>query len=262
MAYQAFRFEVAENVGRISLSRPERGNPFDGDFCAELTRIATECDENPDVRAVLIDADGPYFSVGADLRRLSRDRDELPYFIKNATAGLHTALSRLARMNAPVVAAVHALAVGGSVSLVAAADFCLAASSAEFYAGYMGIGLVPDGGATYFLPRRLGVRRATEFLLRNQRWSATQAREYGLANEVVDDDQLAGRAWALATELAEGPTLAYGEVKNLILSTWEQPLEAQMEHEARAMARIARTEDGWHGITTVLAKSKPRFTGR
>jgi len=262
VSYNAFTFGIEDNVGRITLSRPERGNPFDGDFCAELSLIATECDESPEVRSVLIDAQGPYFSVGADLRRFVRDRDELPHFVKNATVGLHSALSRLARMDAPVVIAVHGLAVGGSVSLSAAADFCLAARSAEFYAAYTGIGLIPDGGASYFLPRRLGVRRATEFLMRNQRWSAATAMEYGLVNEVVDDDQLAGRAWALATELAEGPTRAYGEIKNLMLSTWEQPLEAQMEQEARAMSRAARTEDGWHGINAVLAKGKPQFHGR
>jgi 2-(1,2-epoxy-1,2-dihydrophenyl)acetyl-CoA isomerase len=193
---------------------------------------------------------------------MATGREDLPKFIKNATTGLHMALSRFTRMPAPVVASVHALAVGGSVALCAAADFCLAARSAKFYAAYTGIGLVPDGGGSTFLPRRVGTRRATEFLMRNRTWTADQAAEYGLINEVFDDDSLQAESWALALELAAGPTVAFGEIKNLLLSTYEQPVEAQMEQEARAMVRATRSEDGWNAVNAVLAKQKPTFTGR
>lgn len=262
MSYTAFTLDITDGLGHVTLDQPDRGNPFDLNFTTELSLIATECDENPGVRSVLIDATGPYFSVGADLKTMAHDRDELPRFIKNATAGLHTALSRFSHMDPPVIVAVHGLAVGGSVALAAAADFCIAAQSAEFYAAYTGIGLVPDGGATHFLPRRVGTRRAIEFLMRNQRWSATTAKEHGLINEVVDDNQLTEHGRALATELSEGPTRAFGEIKNLMLSTWEQPLEAQLELEARAMSRATRTEDGWNGVTAVVRKDKPHFHGR
>lgn len=262
MPYSAFTFDIRDGMARITLNRPERGNPFDLDFTSELSDIATECDETPSLRAVIIDAAGPYFSVGADLKAMAADPDELPRFVKNATAGLHVALSRLARMDAPVIAAVHGLAVGGSVALSAAADFCVAAASAEFYAGYTGIGLIPDGGATYFLPRRIGTRAAAEFLMRNQRWSADEAWRRGLVTEVAGDDRLAERALELAVELASGPTRAFGEIKNLMLATWEQPLEAQLEQEARAMARAVRTDDGWQGVTSVRAKQQPQFRGR
>jgi 2-(1,2-epoxy-1,2-dihydrophenyl)acetyl-CoA isomerase len=253
--------EISDGVGHVTLSQPGRGNPFDLEFCLELSRIATECDENPGVRAVLIDADGPYFSVGADLKVLGHDRAALPAFIKNATVGLHSAISRFARMDAPVVIAVHALAVGGGVALAAATDFCLAARSAGFYAGYTGIGLPPDGGGSTFLPRRIGVRRTAEFLMRNQTWTSAQALEYGLVSEVVEDADLPAAARALAAELARGPTRAFGEIKNLLLSTWEQPIEAQMEREARAMARVCRTDDAWAGITDVAARRVPQFRG-
>lgn len=253
--------DIADGIGRVTLAQPERGNPFDLDFCLSLSRVATECDENPAVRAVLIDALGPYFTVGADLKTMSRDREALPRFIKNATVGLHSAVSRFARMNAPVVLAAHALVVGGGVALSAAADFCLAARSAQFYAAYAGIGLLCDGGGSTFLPRRIGVRRTTEFLIRNQTWSAQEAHEHGLVSEVVDDDSLAQAAASLATELAAGPTASFGEIKNLLLSTWEQPIEAQMELEARAMARVCHTDDAWAGVTEVAARRKPIFRG-
>lgn len=254
--------EIADGIAHVRLAEPERGNPFDLEFCLQLSRVATACDENRAVRAVLITAAGRYFTVGADLKTMTRDRDGLPVFIKNGTVGLHSAISRFARMDAPVIVAVHALAVGGGVALSAAADFCLAARSARFYAAYTGIGLLCDGGGSTFLPRRIGVRRTAEFLMRNQTWTAGEALDRGLVSEVVDDADLAGAARALAAELAAGPTRAFGEIKNLLLSTWEQPIEAQMELEARAMARVCRTEDAWTGVTEVAARRVPRFQGR
>lgn len=258
----AVELEIADGIGHVTLARPERGNPFDLDFCLTLSRVATECDENAGVRAVLIDAQGPYFTVGADLKTMGRDREALPRFIKDATVGLHSAISRFARMNAPVVLAAHALVVGGGVALSAAADFCVAADSARFYAAYTGIGLLCDGGGSTFLPRRIGVRRTAEFLMRNQTWTAAQAHEHGLVSHLVPDEDLAGAARELAAELAAGPTASFGEIKNLLLSTWEQPIEAQMELEARAMARVCRTDDAWTGITEVAARRRPDFRGR
>ncbi len=262
MTYESFKFSVDEGIAHITLDQPERGNPIDLRFNDEFTRIATECDENPAVRCVLIDAVGKFFGVGADLKTMNRDRAALPIFVKNATVGSHSALSRFARMNAPVVVAVHALAVGGFVALCAAADFCIAAKSAKFYAAYTGIGLLPDAGGTTFIPRRIGVRRAAEFFMRNQMWDAATALEAGLLSHVVDDERLADEAWALARELAAGPTLAFGEIKNLLLSTWSLPIEAQMEQEARAIARVTRSEDAWNGICEVAARRKPGFAGR
>jgi 2-(1,2-epoxy-1,2-dihydrophenyl)acetyl-CoA isomerase len=262
MEFTAFKFDIADGVAHITFNQPERGNPMDLRFNSELSQLATLCDETPGVRCVLIDSTGKYFGVGADLKTMNRDQQGLHVFIKNATVGLHSALSRFSRMDAPVVTVVHSLAVGGFVSLCAASDFCIAAESAHFYAAYTGIGLVCDGGGSTFLPRRVGTRRATEFLLRNETWDAKRAQETGLINYVVPDAELRGRAWALARELASGPTRCFGEIKNLLASTWEQPLEAQMELEARAMTRATRTEDAWNAIQDVSARRKPKFIGR
>jgi 2-(1,2-epoxy-1,2-dihydrophenyl)acetyl-CoA isomerase len=122
-------FDVADGVGHVTLNQPERGNPFDQRFCDELSAIAATCDADPAVRAVLIDAAGPYFSVGLDLKTVSVDRADLPRWVKNSTAAMNSALSRFARGDAPVIVAVHALCVGGGVALSAAADFCLAGES-------------------------------------------------------------------------------------------------------------------------------------
>jgi 2-(1,2-epoxy-1,2-dihydrophenyl)acetyl-CoA isomerase len=262
MKLESTLFDVADGIAHVTLNQPERGNPFDQRFCDELSWIAATCDGDPAVRAILLDAAGPFFSVGLDLKTVLHDRDGLPAWVKHSTGAMNSALSRFARGNAPVIAAVHALCVGGGTALVASADFCLAASSASFYAAYCGVGLSCDVGGTTWLPRRLGVRGAAEFLMRNQKWSADEACRRGLVSEVVDDADLSAAARALALELAQGPTLAYGEIKNLLLSVHELPIEAQLEQESRAMARIVTTEDAWTGITEVANRRKPIFDGR
>ena len=262
MQLESIRFDIRDNVAHITLNQPERGNPIDGRFCQEFDAISTECSANEAVRAVLIDSKGKYFSVGGDLNSLAKDREFLPRFVNAATADLHMAVSRFARMNAPVVVAVHALAAGGAVALTAAADFALAAPSASFYAAFLGIGLISDTGGTHFLPRRVGSRRAIEFLMLNQTWRSEEAAAAGLINRIVPPDKLNEEAWALASELARGPTRSFGELKNLMLSTWSEPIESQLEHEARAMLRLARTEDTWGALQAVASKRKATFDGR
>lgn len=260
--FTAFTLDVTDGVAHVQLAQGDRGNPFDDAFCSELSALVNACDVDPDVRCVLITAEGRFFSVGGDLRSLGADRDELPRFIKRATIGLHSGVSRMARMDAPVVVAVHGLAAGGAVSLCAAADFVLAARSASFYAAYQGIGLAIDGGGSHAVPRRVGSRRATEFYLRNETWDAERAAELGLISEVVEDDALLDAAWALARELAAGPTRTFGVVKNLLLSSHDTPLETQLELESRAMTAVCATDDTWEGITAVAGKRRPAFTGR
>lgn len=262
MTDRAVSFEVRAGVGHLTLSQPKRGNPFDQRFCSELCEVAIECDENPDVRAVLIRAEGKYFSVGADLKWLGADREQLSRRLKAATAALHMAIARLSRCDAPVVLAAHGLVTGGAVALTAMADFAVAARSARFYAAYNAIGFVSDGGGSYFLPRRVGTRRAAEFLLLNQNWSAEEALGHSLVSRVVEDAALEAESLALAAQLAAGPTRTYGEMKRLLLSTHDQPLDTQLELEARAIARCARTEDSWGAIQAVLDKRKPEFRGR
>jgi len=255
MELKAFAFEIKDGVARITLNQPERGNPLDRRFAEEFNYLATECTVRPEVRAVLIDAKGRFFSVGGDLNALASDRDALARFVSTATSDLHMGISRFARMNAP-------MAAGGAVALVAGADFALAASSAKFYAAFSGIGIVSDSGGSYYLPRRMGSRRASQFLLLNETLTAQQAVDAGLINRVVEPEALADEAMALAHRLAHGPTLAYGETKNLLLQSSTETLEAQLENEARAMARVTRTDDAWNAMRAMLAKQKPTFEGR
>ena len=219
MANSSLKFELADGVATITFNQPARGNPLDQAFCDELNRLATECSLNPGVRAVLIQAEGRFFSVGGDLKTLTQSQDGLNRFVLEGTTQLHMAISRFARMKAPVVVAVHALVAGGAVALIAGADFVLAAPEASFYAAFAGIGLSCDTGASYYLPRRVGSRRAAEYFLLNETWTAEKAAQAGLINRVVEGGKLREEALALARRLANGPTKAFGEIKNLLLSS-------------------------------------------
>ena len=223
MELTAFAFKIKDGVAHITMNQPDRGNPLDSRFAEEFNWLATECTVRPEVRSVLIDAAGRFFSVGGDLNALTRSREDLARFVSVATSDLHMGISRFARMNAPVVAAVHGMAAGGAVALVAGADFALASPNAKFYAAFSGIGIISDSGGSYFLPRRMGSRRAAQFLMLNETLTAGEAADAGLINRVVAADALADEALALARRLAEGPTLAYGEAKNLLLSS---PIES------------------------------------
>jgi 2-(1,2-epoxy-1,2-dihydrophenyl)acetyl-CoA isomerase len=260
--YDTVEFEIRDNVAHVTLNQPARGNPFDPRMCADMAAVANRCSADPAVRAVLIQARGRFFSVGVDVKELVRDREAMPYFVQDATAAINAALARFARMDAPVIVAAQRMVVGGGVALTAAADFAIAGESVKFYAAYCGAGLSSDVGGTAYLPRRVGLRRATEFLMRNQTWSAAQALEYGLISGVAGDDDVPKVAAELAAELAAGPTRAFGEIKNLLLSALETPLETQLELEAQAMLRSTRTDDAWAGMVALAERRKPDFTGR
>jgi 2-(1,2-epoxy-1,2-dihydrophenyl)acetyl-CoA isomerase len=259
MTDSSINYVVDDGVAILTLAQGARGNPFDGKFCAELNAIATQCSINRDIRSILIRAEGRFFSVGGDLNSLASSREGLANFVSTGTANLHMAISRLARCDAPVIAAVHALAAGGAVAFLAGADFVLASPEAAFYAAFTGIGISCDTGGSYFLPRRVGSRKAAAFLLLNQTWSAEEAMASGLVTQIVPRDDLDAEALKLARKLAAGPTRAYGEIKNLLLSSFEQSLEGQLEIEARAMARSSATDDAWQALNAVKAKQKPTF---
>jgi 2-(1,2-epoxy-1,2-dihydrophenyl)acetyl-CoA isomerase len=165
-------------------------------------------------------------------------------------------------MDAPVIAAVGGTAAGGGMSLACSADLVIAADTAKFTMAYTRIGLIPDGSSTYFLPRRIGVGRARELMLRNRVLSAAEAKEIGLIEYVVPAADLDREARAIAAELAAGPTLAYGVTKRLLLGTFDHGLESQMEQETIGISQMGATADAKEGLRAFFEKRAPKFTGR
>lgn len=261
--YTTLRFEVRGNVAHVTLNRPEAANAMNAEMVRELEDCIARAEDDPAVRALLISGAGKAFCAGGDLKGFAAvPPDELPGFIETMTGHLHRALSQMARMNAPVVAAVNGAAGGAGMSLACSVDFVIAAESARFTMAYTRAGLTPDGSASYFLPRIVGFRRAAELMITNRVLSAKEAHELGIATRVVADDQLAAEAEAFAANLASGATLAYGTVKRMLLASAINSLEQQMELESGAIARMASTRDAREGITAFIGKRAPAFSAR
>ncbi len=261
MSFETLLYETRDGVAYITLNREDAANAINLQMGRDLMLAALRCDEDPGVRAVLIRAQGKIFCAGGDLGSFSSAGEGMPRLLKELTTYLHAAISSFARMSAPVVAAVHGSAAGAGFSLACASDLLMCAESAKFTLAYTRVGLTPDGSSTYYLPRLIGTRRALELMLTNRVLSSQEAYAWGLVNRVVADDQLAQESEGLARQLATGPTLAFGAVKQLLLSSANESLETQMEHEARAIADAARSSDAQEGIEAFFAKRRPKFNG-
>jgi 2-(1,2-epoxy-1,2-dihydrophenyl)acetyl-CoA isomerase len=262
MSFKSLRLEVESGIARLTFTDAARGNPIDATSCAELSEAAVQISDNPSARCLLIAAEGKVFSFGGDINSFVNDLDSLPANIKRWTSGIHSAISRLQRMDAPIVCAVHSVCAGGMSAFVAGSDIVIAAEDARFVAAFAGIGFSNDTGSSIMYTRRMGIARTRKFLLMNETLDAQAALAVGLVDEVVPVADLASRAEAVARHLADGPTKAFGEMRRLLTSVEDQPLETQLELEAQALARSAGTEDAREGLTAFAAKRKPVFKGR
>lgn len=259
--YQTLLFEQHESVAKITLNRPDAANAINLAMARDLMSAAIRCDEDPSVRAVLITATGKMFCAGGDIQSFGEAGDAIGTLVKEITAHLHAAISRFARMDAPVITAVNGAAAGAGFSLAIAADLALAAESARFTVAYTALGGSPDGSSSFFLPRLVGLRRAQELILTNRRLSAAEAAEWGLITRTVADEELDAESEKLAAKLAQGPTLAHGVVKKLLAGSFDQSLETQMELEARGLAETLNSPDGREGVDAFLNKRAAVFKG-
>ncbi len=262
MSYETIQYEVDDGVARITLDRENEANAMNLQMARELMHSAIAIDEDPSVRAVLIDARGKMFCAGGDLGSFKESGASMPGLLKEMTTYLHAGISRLARGNAPVVASVGGTAAGAGFSLMCATDLAICGESAKFTMAYTRAGLTPDGSSTYFLPRIIGSRRTLELMLTNRVLSAAEALDWGLVNRVVPDAELAATSIELARMLASGATLALGTVKKLVLQSGSESLETQMELEARGIADASNTEDCKEGMSAFFEKRAPGFQGR
>ena len=262
MNYEALKFEVSDQIATITLHRPDAANSLNQRMGDELLMVANHCASNSDIRAVILTAEGKMFCAGGDVAGFA-DSDNPGELLRGITSGLHAAIQRFQRMDAPLVIAVNGVAAGAGMSIAISGDFVLAAESAQFTMAYTRIGLSPDGSSTFFLPRLVGILKAKELMMRNPVLSAAEALDLGLVSQVVPDDELMHAARSLAGKLAAGPTRAYGEVKRLVVGSLDSSLDAQLEKETRAIADLANySEDAKNGIAAFIAKEKPVFNGR
>jgi len=255
-------YAVQDGVARLGLNRPDAGNAVDLELARELSEATLACSEDGSVRAVLLTGAGRNFCVGGDLRSFAGRGDTLPSHLREVTMHLHAAVSRLGRLRAPVIVAVQGSAAGAGMSLACAGDLVVVGPSTRFVLAYSRVGLSPDGGGSWFLPRLIGLRRSLDLALTNRPLTGEEAVAWGLATTMVpNDDGLLPEAERVASELACGPTAAFGAAKRLLRDSANTTLETQLEHESIALASSAGTTDGREGIAAFLEKRPPHYTG-
>jgi len=261
MSYETLRFELRDRVARLTLHRPEQQNAMNLEMTRELASLVTSWIDDPGIGAVLIRGSGANFCVGGDVKAFGARVDALPPYVRPMATELHLAVARLARLDVPVIAAVQGAAAGAGFSLVCGADLVLAADNARFTMAYTKIGLSPDGGSSYFLPRIVGARRAVELMVSNRVLTAAEACEWGIVTRIVPAGDLDSEAEKLAVAIAAGATGAMGTAKRLVRESWNESLETQLERETVEVTRASASADGKEGIRAFVERRAPKFRG-
>ncbi|MEP6547642.1 MAG: enoyl-CoA hydratase/isomerase family protein [Gammaproteobacteria bacterium] len=251
------QLEIRDCIAFLTLTRPEAANTLNLQCGREFLAAALAIEAAP-VRAVILTGAGKNFCFGGDLKGMMASGSDVRAYLSELTTNLHAGMALMARLDAPVIAAVNGTAAGAGLGLVLAADLAVAARSAKFVSAYTAVGLTPDAACTFLLPRTVGYKRAMELFLTNRVLDAETALEWGLVNQVVEDDKLAETAAALAAKLASGPGGAFGAVKRLLADS-EPGLEAQLGRESRSIAYRGTSAEGREGIAAFLEKRAPTF---
>lgn len=262
MSYETVKWEREDGVGRIVLDRPDTLNAWNTRLGEELGAVVADAGADDAVRAVLLTGNGRAFSSGADLKSgFDEAADGLPNLRARLRDLFNPILAGVRTMEKPVVVAVNGPAAGIGASLALAGDLVLAAESAFLQLAFVNIGLMPDGGATAFVPARVGKARAFEMALLGERVPAAQALDWGLVNAVHPDAELAAAAEELVARLAQGPTRAYAATKRALNQSIYPNLASALDLEADLQHELARTKDFVEGGMSFLERRAPRFQG-
>jgi 2-(1,2-epoxy-1,2-dihydrophenyl)acetyl-CoA isomerase len=261
--YQNIRLEIADGIGSLTLARPDVLNALDKATGEELLDALENLGADDSVRVVVLTGEGRAFSAGGDIREMSRSGSELSEsFFDELLCTLNHTILRLAEMPKPVIAAVNGLATGLGFNLALAADIRIAARGAEFSQAFVRIGLVPDGGGTYLLPRIVGWAKAMELILTAKSVSSEEALGLGIVTEVVDETVFHETVDRWAHTLAAAPTATIARVKRLLVHSLTADLKSQLRYEREMQMECGRSEDFREGISAFLETRHPRFTGR
>jgi len=262
LEFETVELDVAEGVATITLNRPDALNAWTRKLGGEVNEALDHIAVDPEVRALVITGAGRAFSSGADLREAGQlTPDGKPDVLSELRDIYNPLILRVRTLPKPVVAAVNGAAVGIGCSLALAADLIVAAESAYFLLAFVNIGLALDGGASAFLPARVGHARATEIAFLGERIPAATALEWGLVNRVVADEQIASAAGELARGLAAGPPGAYAAIKQTLGEHSYRQLAQALDREAVLQQERAESADFTEGVMAFLQKRPARFTG-
>ena len=251
-------------VTRITLSRPDKLNALTHRMSDELGRAFAQAGDDPDVRAIVLTGAGRGFCAGQDLSEFESAyrAGERPDIRRHLEASYHRLIPQIVGIPKPVVAAVNGVAAGAGVSLAVACDVRLASEEARFLQAFVKIGLIPDSGGTWLLPRVIGYARALELSIAGDPIDARRALEIGLVNRVVPPERFEAEVEGYAARLAALPTAAIAATKELLGSALRLELDEALGREAEAQGRMGQTEDHMEGVMAFAEKREPRFRGR
>ena len=259
--------EVVDGVATLTLNRPTALNALSVEMMEDLAEATRKLAGRSDFAVVVIKGAGEHFMAGGDLKDFARQlplspEARLAAFEAMIVRHINPTVAVLQGFAQPVIACVRGACAGFGLSLMAGCDLAVAADNAKFTTAYSAIALSGDGGASYFLPRIVGARKAAELLLLAERFDAAEALRLGLLNRVVPDAELEAAVDKLVSRLKNGPRHAYGEIKRLLQASHDNQLDAQLQAEAKAFARCAATADFAEGVTAFVDKRAPGFQGR
>ena len=248
-------------IAIVTLNRPDNANTINLDLVKDLYDAFKECHHDESIRVVIFTAKGAMFSGGGDLGSFVKESDNLGPFITDMTTYFHLAVTLMHRMEKPIVVAINGTAAGGGLSLALSGDIIISADTAKFSAAYTAAGLSPDGSMTYIMPRLIGLKKTKELMITNRRFTANEALDMGLIDQVVKHEDLEKIVMDRAISLSKGASKAYGAVKTLLADTFSSSLESHLEQEARLLNIRAQGHDGKEGVKAFIEKRKPDFKG-
>lgn len=263
MSFETIQFEMRGAVALITLNRPDSLNALTSQVAHEFKAVVKEAREKS-ARAIVLTGAGRAFCAGGDLREMQKiaaQDGRVEAFFDEPLRELNECMMLIRRTPLPIIAAVNGVASGGGCNLALVCDLVIAGESARFNQAFIKIGLTPDCGGTFVLPRLVGLRRATQLMMTGELVSAPQALAMGMINAVVPDDQLLAQAMAMAENLAQAPTAALGRIKQLLEASATNDFEKQLELERATQIESGLTKDFKEGVAAFIEKRPPKFVG-
>ena len=253
------QFEIINNVGKITLNRPEKYHSFVKDMAIQLQNILDKCNENKSVRAIMITASGKAFCAGQDLDEATdKNGPSLTEIVENH---YNPIIRKIRNIEKPVIAAVNGVAAGAGASLALCCDIVLCNENATFIQAFSKIGLIPDSAATFFLPRLIGMQRATALMMSAEPIVASEALKMGMIYKIFSNDNFESSSLDFVSKLSQMPTKGLGLTKRLLNSSYSNNLEEQLEMEKQCQEIAGKTNDFDEGVQAFLDKRKPNFKG-
>ena len=260
--FETVLYDEDNGVANIALNRPEKLNAFDGTLHDELYTALGEAAEDEEIRCIVLRGEGRGFSAGADLAQVVKEADGDPDLGEYLRGTYSRLVERMVGIEKPIIAALHGPVYGAGVGVALACDLRVAAENTKFSVAFIKIGLMPDAGVTFLLPRVVGLGRAIEMSMLGDIVDAEEAHRIGLVDKVVAGASLSEEARNLAGRLAAMPTVALGRIKHSLYASFETDLETALEGEAEGQRFCGFTQDHKEGVTAFFEKREARFTGR